>query len=335
MIFAFTGYDQADLDTFATTFGLPKFTPILVGGQPGEPSGETPMDLQIAHAIAPDAQKLSSTPVRPWRATAATRRSVRCWRRRIANSRARCGASPSAGAATSCSPPPIWLRYGPPWPPRSRTAPRHSTPAATSPGWNARADRTGRHRRATPISGWTRSRRCPRRPLSVAPPCPPTPTAGGWPNRPGLTCHCPKALAAEYQRCSTVPNGSGVSPDQDTEKRLTPDVAAVADPFTGVRIVFKQQQLVGGGTRSRHRSGRPDGGDESVPDRQRRARDRRFQSPVVSDCRGRNAAGLSRRDPRRQCGPQRRARLRLGHRARDARRRQPCSESSRSAEATA
>ena len=32
-------------------------------------------------------------------------------------------------------------------------------------------------------------------------------TAGGWPNRPGLTCHCPKALAAEYQRCSTVPNG--------------------------------------------------------------------------------------------------------------------------------
>ena len=40
----------------------------------------------------------------------------------------------------------------------------------------------------------------------------------------------------------------GVLPDKDPTRRLTPDVAAVADPFTGVRIVFNQQQLVGGGT---------------------------------------------------------------------------------------
>jgi kumamolisin len=39
-----------------------------------------------------------------------------------------------------------------------------------------------------------------------------------------------------------------VLPDQNPTRRLTPDVAAVADPFTGVRIVFDQQQLVGGGT---------------------------------------------------------------------------------------
>ena len=37
-------------------------------------------------------------------------------------------------------------------------------------------------------------------------------------------------------------------PDQDPGRRLTPDVAAVADPFTGVRIVFKGTPLVGGGT---------------------------------------------------------------------------------------
>ena len=37
-------------------------------------------------------------------------------------------------------------------------------------------------------------------------------------------------------------------PDKDPTRRLTPDVAAVADPFTGVRIVFNQQELVGGGT---------------------------------------------------------------------------------------
>lgn len=33
-----------------------------------------------------------------------------------------------------------------------------------------------------------------------------------------------------------------------TQQRLTPDIAAVADPFTGVKIVFDQQVLVGGGT---------------------------------------------------------------------------------------
>jgi kumamolisin len=37
-------------------------------------------------------------------------------------------------------------------------------------------------------------------------------------------------------------------PDKDPNRRLTPDVAAIADPFTGARIVFNKQDLVGGGT---------------------------------------------------------------------------------------
>ncbi|HNF07551.1 MAG TPA: peptidase S53, partial [Mycobacterium sp.] len=32
------------------------------------------------------------------------------------------------------------------------------------------------------------------------------------------------------------------------DRRLVPDISAVSDPFTGVRIVFQQQQAVGGGT---------------------------------------------------------------------------------------
>jgi len=39
-------------------YRLPKFTPTLVGGQPSEPHGETTMDLEVAHAIAPDAVKV-------------------------------------------------------------------------------------------------------------------------------------------------------------------------------------------------------------------------------------------------------------------------------------
>ena len=56
MIFAFNGFAQSDLDTFTTLNGLPKFTPTVVGNQLPEPYGETTMDLEVAHAIAPDAQ---------------------------------------------------------------------------------------------------------------------------------------------------------------------------------------------------------------------------------------------------------------------------------------
>ncbi len=42
---------------------------------------------------------------------------------------------------------------------------------------------------------------------------------------------------------------SGLSVERDIRhRRLAPDVAAVADPFTGVRIVFNQQDAVGAGT---------------------------------------------------------------------------------------
>lgn len=58
VIFAFDGFDQADLDLFSSTFGLPQFTPEVVGGQPGEPGAELTMDLEVVHAIAPDARKV-------------------------------------------------------------------------------------------------------------------------------------------------------------------------------------------------------------------------------------------------------------------------------------
>jgi kumamolisin len=56
VVFAFNGYDQADLDTHATTYGLPKYTPTVVGAALNKPYGETTMDLEVAHAIAPDAR---------------------------------------------------------------------------------------------------------------------------------------------------------------------------------------------------------------------------------------------------------------------------------------
>jgi kumamolisin len=39
-----------------------------------------------------------------------------------------------------------------------------------------------------------------------------------------------------------------VAPERNTGKRMTPDISAVADPFTGMKIVLNQQDVVGGGT---------------------------------------------------------------------------------------
>ena len=56
VVFAFGGFDQQDLDLFADTMALPRFTPEVVGGPLKGASGETVMDLEVVHAVAPDAR---------------------------------------------------------------------------------------------------------------------------------------------------------------------------------------------------------------------------------------------------------------------------------------
>jgi len=56
VVFAFDGYDQEDMDLFSDLFDLPRFAPEVVGGMPTQRSGEATMDLQVVHAVAPDAK---------------------------------------------------------------------------------------------------------------------------------------------------------------------------------------------------------------------------------------------------------------------------------------
>ena len=101
VFFAFDGFEQADLDTFATTYKLPKFTPTVVGGQPSEARGETTMDLEVAHAVAPDAQKVVWNARSTAEGVGGYEKIGRCSRTRTGSFPGRCGASRSAGAATS------------------------------------------------------------------------------------------------------------------------------------------------------------------------------------------------------------------------------------------
>ena len=74
-----------------------------------------------------------------------------------------------------------------------------------------------------------------------------------------------------------------------------PDISAVADPFTGVKIVFDQQFLVGGGTSLAAPiwAGR-DRVDEPVPRRERRPADRRPQPAALQHLPGCPVAGVPR-----------------------------------------
>src|SRR5207248_8071538 len=56
------GYNQADLDTYATKMGLPPLKPVLKSGpQNAKVEGELMMDIEVVHAMAPAAQILIYT----------------------------------------------------------------------------------------------------------------------------------------------------------------------------------------------------------------------------------------------------------------------------------
>ncbi len=250
VFFAFDSADQQDLDTFADSSALPRFTPVVVGGQPAEEHGETAMDLQVAHAIAPDAQLV------------------------VVNARPTVegdGAYEKIGLLFSevdrQFPGAVWsLSIG--WGCEAFVNAADLAPVQDA---LAAAQRNGTS--AFDASGDTAGLEC----------------KGGdeWSAPPGAddigldaVASLPEMTSVGGTTLSTGPRGQwvaehawvdsplsqgtsgGVSalfdrPDwqshltvgRDAERqRLTPDVAAVADPFTGVRFIFKQQEVMGGGT---------------------------------------------------------------------------------------
>jgi kumamolisin len=249
VFFAFDGFEQADLDMFASTYGLPQFTPEVVGGQAGEARGETTMDLEVAHAVAPDARKV------------------------VVNARPTVegdGAFEKIGQMFSSAdaqfPGAVWsfsIGWG---------CDKLHTAADLAPVRSALVTALSHGTTAFDASGDLAGLEC----------------KGGddWSSPPGVSdigldsvASLPEMVDVGGTTLSTdadgvwlseqawfdVPlslgTGGGVSalydrpewqrtvlPDQDPTRRLTPDVSAVADPFTGVQIIFMQHQLVGGGT---------------------------------------------------------------------------------------
>lgn len=249
VVFAFDGFDQADLDLFATTFGLPQFTPEVLGGMPSQRSGEATMDLEAIHAIAPEARTVLVN-ARPTVEGDGSYAKVGAMMEEA--DRNYPGAVWSFSIGWGCD---KLITAADLVPVRSAlvSALSHGSTAFNASGDLAGLECKGGHRWSAPpgsedigldsvaslpemtdVGGTTLS----------------TDARGNW-----------LAEQSWFDAPLSQGTGGGVSnlferppwqarlmPHEQSGRRLTPDIAAVADPFTGMRIVFEQNMVVGGGT---------------------------------------------------------------------------------------
>ena len=250
VFFAFDSADQEDLDLFSDSSGLPRFKPVIVGGQPSQQHGETAMDLQVAHAIAPDA-RLVVVNARPtvegdgafekigkmfeeadrqfpgavWSLSIGwgcdklvTRADLAPVAAALEKAQRRgTSAFDASGdsAGLECKKSDEWS--SPPGPDDIGLDAVSSIPAMTTVG--------GTTLSTSPRGQWVGERPWVDSPLSQG-------STGG--------------VSVLFDRPQWQ---SQLDIVQDTQRRrLAPDVSAVADPFTGVRFIYKQTEVLGGGT---------------------------------------------------------------------------------------
>ncbi|UXA13553.1 peptidase S53 [Mycobacterium sp. SMC-8] len=253
VVFAFDGFHQSDLDTFATMFGLPQFTPEVVGGSPGEPRGELSMDLQVAHAIAPDARKV----VVNARPTVEGDGGYRKIGEMLEDTDRRFpGAVWSFSIGWGCD---KLITAADLAPVRSalRIAQSHGTTAFNASGDLAGMECRGGQDWSSPPSeqdiGLDSIASLPEM-TSVGGTTLSTDADGTWVSEQTwfdvpLSQGTGGGVSALFDMPPWQRAAAGAVPaDRRSGKRMTPDIAAVADPFTGVRIVLNDQVLVGGGT---------------------------------------------------------------------------------------
>jgi kumamolisin len=249
VVFAFDGFDQSDLDGYAATFNLPRFTPELVGEMPKARRGEATMDLEVIHAIAPGAKTVLVNARPTVEGDGAYQKIAQMMEdadRRYP------GAVWSFSIGWGCD---KLITAADLVPVRSALAKAesHGTTAFDASGdlagleckggqeWSSppHADNVGLDAVAsmpemTNVGGTTLS----------------TDDSGGWLDEQAwFDAPLSQGTAGGVSALFDRPAWQGVMAlNPGTRKRLTPDISAVADPFTGLKLVFNQQVIVGGGT---------------------------------------------------------------------------------------
>lgn len=249
VVFSFDGFDQPDMDSFADWFNLPSFTPEVVGGMPAQRTGESTMDLQMIHAVAPNA-KLVMVNARPTVEDGGSLEKV--GRLMESVDRQFPGAIWSFSIGWGCD--------------------RLFTAADLAPIRSALAAAQKRGTTAFDATGDLAGLECRGGHNWSDPPSPDDVGIDAVASLPEMTAVGGTTLSTDargewlaeqawYDVPLTQGTAGGAStlygrpPWQDVnsnagpaDRRLVPDVSAVADPFTGVKFVFGQQVVTGGGT---------------------------------------------------------------------------------------
>ncbi|MCX6484199.1 MAG: S53 family peptidase [Mycobacterium sp.] len=249
IVFAFDGFDQADLDLYSTTFNLPKFSPEVVGGQPPARRGEATMDLEAIHAIAPDAKKVLVN-ARPTVEGEGSYEKIAAMMEQA--DRAYPGAVWSFSIGWGCD---KLITAADLAPARAALtkALANGTTAFDASGDLAGLECKGGQEWSAPPSaddvGLDAVASIPEM-TNVGGTTVSTDATGAWlAEQAWFDAPLSQGTAGGVSSLFERPDWqAALDPGRGAGRRLAPDISAVADPFTGVRIVFNQQELVGGGT---------------------------------------------------------------------------------------
>lgn len=249
VVFSFDGFDQRDMDSFSDWFSSQKFTPQVFGDMPAQRTGEATMDLQVIHAIAPDA-KLVMVNARPTVEGGGSFQKLGTLMESV--DRQFPGAIWSLSIGWGCD---RLFTAADLAPVRSAVAAAqmNGTTAFDATGDLAGLECKGGHSWSDPPSpddfGVDAVASLPEM-TGVGGTTLSTDAKGKWLAEQGwydvpLTQGSAGGRSTLFGRPSwqTIGQSAGAH-----DRRLLPDVSAVADPFTGVKFVFRQQVVVGGGT---------------------------------------------------------------------------------------
>lgn len=250
VVFSFDGFDQEDMDSFADWFDLPRFTPEVVGGLPDHQNGEATMDLQMVHAVAPDAKLVLVNARSTVEGGGATYEKLGQLMESV--DRRFPGAIWSLSIGWGCD---RMLTAADLAPVRSALAKAHrsGTTAFDASGDLAGLEcRGGKHWSDPPTPddvGLDGVASIPEM-TAVGGTSLSTDARGGWLAEQAwydvpLTQGTAGGASALFGRPSWQDVSSNAGPP---DRRLVPDISAVADPFTGVKFVFRQEVVTGGGT---------------------------------------------------------------------------------------
>jgi kumamolisin len=248
-VFAFGGFDQSDLDMFADTMELPRFTPEVVGGPLSGISAETVMDLQVVHAVAPDA-RLVVVNARPTVEGGGTFEKIGRMFDDVAQRYPRSVWTLSIGwgceaLVTAADVAPVRAALV--------KAHRRGITAFDASGDNAGLECKGGKDWSSPPGpaqvGVDTIASVPEI-TSVGGTTLSTDMQGRWLEEWGwIDPPLSQGSSGGVSRLFPRPDYQSALPDfRGSQNRLVPDVSAVADPFTGVQIVVGQNLSIGGGT---------------------------------------------------------------------------------------